>query len=308
MFGYVRPLKGEMKVKEYEEYKAVYCTLCRETGRLFGRRMRLALNYDLTFYTILALACSGAKASVRKGRCPVNPTKRCSFVCEGEEAYRKGAALMVLMSYHKLCDTIADESWVKRVGARIARCFASGPAKKAAATYPFMAQTLQTMMEEQEAAEKSPQASVDSCSDPTAKALSVIFRELGQGEREKELVLSELGYFLGRWIYLMDAADDLKEDLKNGSFNPLIGKLHLTGMKEILPDLQKKVDLECNEMLNFTVSRINSALNLLSLGRYRNIIENVCQLGLAEVQREILFLHIREKKKKQIEIEERAGN
>lgn len=287
-----------MKVREYEEYKAVYCTLCRETGRYYGRRMRMALSYDLTYYTMLALDLSDAKLSVRKGRCPVNPAKKCSFICEGQEAYKKGAALMVLMTYHKIRDTISDESLIKKTGARFLRMLVSGPAKKAAADYPFLSEALETMMREQAEVEQNPNSSIDACCDPTGKALSAIFSELGGDNKSQALVLSELGYFLGRWIYLMDAADDLKDDLKKGSFNPLIHRLGLEGKKEISEEQQSRVDNECNEMLNYTVSRINSALNLLSLGRYCTIITNVCQLGLAEVQREILFLHIREKKKR----------
>lgn len=295
----MRPLKGELKVREYEEYKAVYCTLCRETGRYYGRRMRLALSYDMAYYTMLALDLSGAEPSARRGRCPVNPTKKCTFLCEGQQAYRKGAALMVLMTYHKLKDTIADEKWAKKTGARLLLPFAAGPAKKAAADFPALAEAIGTMMEEQAQVEQDPEASLDACCDPTAKALSVIFSELGGDTKSQCMVLSELGYFLGRWIYLMDAADDLKEDLKNGSFNPLIRKLDLEGKKEIPAETQERIDRECNEILNYTVSRINAALNLLNLQRYGTIIANVSQLGFAEVQREILFLHIREKKKKE---------
>lgn len=34
MFGYVRPFKGEMLVKEYDAYKGVYCQLCRHSENI----------------------------------------------------------------------------------------------------------------------------------------------------------------------------------------------------------------------------------------------------------------------------------
>lgn len=55
MFGYVRPFKGEMLVKEYDAYKGVYCQLCRALGKYYGFPMRLTLSYDCTLYALLAL-------------------------------------------------------------------------------------------------------------------------------------------------------------------------------------------------------------------------------------------------------------
>lgn len=293
-------MKGELKVREYEEYKAVYCTLCRELGRHYGIRMRSALSYDLTYYTMLALDLSGAHPKVRKGRCVVNPAKRCNYICEGEEAYKKGAALTVLMTYHKVKDNIADEKFIKKFGSRLLLPFVSGPAKKAAADYPFLAEAMEKMMEGQAEAEKNPEASLDACCEPTANAISTIFSELGGDNKNNTLILSQLGYFLGRWIYTMDAADDLQDDLKNHSFNPFIKKLGLENLSELPEGDRKRADEECNQALNNNVAMINSAVNLLNLGRYRTIITNVTNLGLAEVQREILFLHIRDKNKKKL--------
>ena len=36
-----------------------------------------------------------------------------------------------------------------------------------------------------------------------------------------EPYLRKFGFFLGKFIYIMDAYDDLEKDLKNGSYNPL---------------------------------------------------------------------------------------
>ncbi|MEG1426379.1 MAG: DUF5685 family protein [Oscillospiraceae bacterium] len=295
MFGYVRPNKPELLIREYEEYKAVYCTLCKELGRYYGVISRLALNYDLTFYTMLALDLSGAKPRLRKGRCVVNPTKKCNFICEGEEAYHKGAALTVMMTYHKVRDNVQDEGFWKSLAARMTLPFFNGAFRKAAKDFPFMAEVMSEMMSGQTAVEKEENPSVDACCEPTARALSQIMGELAQEDSGKKLILSQLGYFLGRWIYMMDAADDLGEDMKNQAFNPLVGSLHLSGT-EIPEGDRSRVDNACNEILNHNVSMLVSAVNLIDLGRYGSIIENVTHQGLAEVQREILFLHIKEKK------------
>lgn len=298
MFGYIRPNKGELKVKEFDQYKGVYCTLCKEIGTHYGRVMRMALSYDLTYYTMLALDLSQAKPCMKKGKCVVNPTKKCNYICLGEEAYKKGAALTVLMTYHKIRDNIKDESFFKALGARCLLPWVSGSAKKAKKDFPFMANAVENMMIEQEAVEKTENPSLDACCDPTAKALSEIFKELGAGDKDKELVLSQLGYFLGRWVYTMDASDDLAKDMKDSSFNPFIDKLGLAGLKIIPEDRQREIDEECNQSLNGNVAMINSAMNLLDLNIFGNIITNITEQGLAEVQREILFLHIKKREGK----------
>lgn len=295
MFGYIRPNKPELLVREYEEYKAVYCTLCRELGKRYNVFTRLALSYDLTFYTMLALDISGAKPKLRKGRCVVNPLKACNYICEGEDAYKKGAALTVLMTYHKIADNIKDESGLKSLGARLAKPFFKGAAKKAKAEFPIAADAVEEMMAGQTIVESGEKPSLDACCEPTAKALSVIFQELAGQDKQKALILSQLGYFLGRWIYAMDAADDLKEDMKKGSFNPLISRLGLTKEEE---PRQNEIDEECNRILNHNVSMLLAASNLMEYGRYSGILQNVVQKGLPQVQKEILFLHIRDKKER----------
>lgn len=299
MFGYVRPLKGDLLVKEYDAYKAVYCTLCKEMGEHYGVFSRLSLSYDMTYYAILALDLSGETSKVRRGKCVVNPAKKCNFICEGCDIYKKAAALTVLMTYHKLRDNISDESFLKKNGARAMMIPVKGPMKKAAQDYPFFAQVLQEMMEAQTAVEKEENPSIDACCEPTAAALSKIFAELAGEDRKKEVILSQLGYFFGRWVYTMDAADDLEKDLEEGAFNPFIKKLGLEGCKEIPAERKKEIENECNSVLNSNVAMINSAVNLLDLGDYKNIIENVSMKGMAEVQREILFLHVHAKNKRE---------
>ncbi len=297
MFGYVRPLKGEMKVREYEQYKAVYCTLCKALEKHYGLLAKFALSYDITFYAVLALDLSGCEISERKGRCAVNPAKKCNFICEGNEAYHKAAALTVLTTYYKLIDNIEDESFFKRLGAKLLKLVVNKAAKKAKNDFPYMDEALSKMTEEQRKVEESEDPSIDECAAPTADALKTIFPYLTADDTQK-LVLGQFGYFFGRWIYFMDAADDLEDDLKSKSFNPFIERLSLSGKTALTKEEKDKADNYCNEVLNSNAAMINNAVNLLDLNKYENIITNVTVLGLGEVQREILFMHIHSKDRK----------
>ena len=303
MFGYVRPFKGELLVKEYDAYKGVYCQLCRAIGDHYGALARLALSYDCTFYALLALNQKNASVRAEKKRCTCNPMKKCTYVCPAngdgysEACFHKTAALCVIMTVHKLRDNIEDEGFFKGLAARLL-CGLSGRAmKKASADYPFMAEAVQRMMDAQHAAEHAERVSIDACSAPTAELLETLCQELGETEADKT-VLGQLGYFLGRWVYIMDAADDLPEDLRKKNFNPFVEKLGLSAYLggELPQEQRDAADRECNAVLNGSLARMRPAVNLLPEGEFTGIIENILNLGLPEMQREILFLHIKEKK------------
>ena len=297
MFGYVRPYKPELLVREYDQYKAVYCELCRVLGKEYGVMARFALSYDCAFYAMLAL--SGEQVEERRGRCVCNPLKPCTYLQSPGEAYKKAAALCVLLTYHKLRDDCMDEGFFSSLGSRLLLPIASPKAKKAAQRYPSMARAVERAMEEQRKAEGEC-GGVDRCAEPTADLLRELFGELCGCDERQRPALESFGYFLGRWVYLMDAADDLGEDMRKGSFNPFIKRLGLEGKKELSEEERRAADNACNEALNATAARLALAANLVELGTFGPIIENVVQKGLGEIQREILFLHVKEKPKREL--------
>ena len=218
MFGYVRPFKSELLVREYDQYKAAYCQLCRALKEHYGRAASFALSYDCTFYALLMLSTREARLSLHHGRCVMNPLKRCDFLESGGEVYHKAAALSVLLTYHKLRDNLEDDSFFKSLGSRLFLPFVSRKARKAAEEYPFLAQEAQKAMDGQRQAEENA-GGVDACAEPTANLLAALFKELACDSLQGA-ALERFGYFLGRWVYLMDAADDLL-DAEGGGLQPL---------------------------------------------------------------------------------------
>lgn len=299
MFGYVRPYKPELLVREYGQYKAVYCQLCRVLGEEYGPLARLALSYDCAFYAMLALSVVDARLEERRGRCVCNPLKACTYLQSPGEAYKKAAALCVLLTYHKLRDDCLDGGFFSSLGSRLLLPVVSPKAKKAAKRYPSIADAAERAMDSQRQAE-SEGAGVDRCAEPTAELLKELFGELAGCESRQRPVLESFGYFLGRWVYLMDAADDLSEDMRSGSFNPFIKRLGLEGKKELTDEERRAADGACNEALNATAARLIQAADLLDPGPFGPIIENVAKKGLGEVQRKILFLHIKEKPRREL--------
>lgn len=295
MFGYVRPYQAELKVKEYRQYKAVYCQLCRTMKKEYGQLSTFSLNYDCAFYAMLALAVSGAELCEQTARCAANPLKKCRYLAADGEEYKKAAALSVLLTYHKLNDDREDESFLKSLGCKMLLPYVAKKAKKAAGKYPQLAEAAQKAMFSQKKAEDE-RMGIDACAEPTAVMLAEVFSELSDGGQA--IALEQFGYFLGRWIYLMDAADDLEEDRKEKKFNPFLIRLDLEGEEPLTEETLRKAESFCNETLNETVARIIPPMNLLELSNFAPIIENVVNFGLPQLQREILFLHVKKQKRK----------
>ena len=100
MFGYVRIYKPELKIKDYEIYKAAYCSVCRALGRHYGVIVRGLLSYDATFLFLYRAAISeAADCKYEKGVCPFNPLKKCGYICGQDKAFEFVASVTVILSY-----------------------------------------------------------------------------------------------------------------------------------------------------------------------------------------------------------------
>lgn len=137
LFGYVKAYKPEMKVKDYEVYKGVYCSLCRQLGHDYGIMARMALSYDFAFLALLRMAVSNECPGFDKGRCPFNPMAKCHY-CRSDPggALEISAACVVIMTYYKLRDNIADSSRLKSFVYRLLLPFAARAHKKALRKFP----------------------------------------------------------------------------------------------------------------------------------------------------------------------------
>lgn len=286
MFGYIKPYKPELLVKEYELYKSVYCSLCKCMGKRFGVVSRLTLSYDATFLALVALSLQDACPAFHKGRCVVNPLKKCAYCTGGEEALAYAGAVSITMTYYKLRDDIQDSGFLGKLRARLLMPMAAWCHRKTKKQFPEVETIVARCMREQAKAELDPEAGIDSSAEPTARMLSEVVRQLAGEDEKKRLILNQFGYFIGRWVYLIDAADDLDKDSKHGEFNPFIKKL----VRERETPLEGEALREyCNGVLNQTLAQALSAFQLLELRHFEGILQNTMTLGLPAMQKQILF-------------------
>ena len=294
VFGYIRPLKAELLVREYEQYRGVYCALCKSIGKRYGAIARMALSYDGTFLALVQLAGAPDCPGFQRMRCVVNPLKRCTFCTAGDEAFAMAAAFSVISAYWKIRGDLTDAGWFGKLRAAAVWPFAAAAHRKVRRAYPQLEALVQTMMKRQAEAEKAQTPSLDAAADPTAQMLSELFAMTVQKESQKR-VFAQFGYFLGRWVYLMDAADDLGKDVKSGSYNPFVQRFRLTA-ESPEADWTKAREF-CNQSLNESLWQAVTAMNLMEFLRFGPIIENIVAKGLPEMQRISLFTKDKKKGK-----------
>ncbi len=272
MFGYVKISKGELKIREYEVYKAVYCSLCKNLGRQYGILSRFTLSYDFTFLALLNMSLrDGCDGFVRK-RCAFNPLKKCNY-CKDMAPIDMPSAAAMIMLYYKILDNIADERGIKKTKYYLIKPLFSRAHKKAAKQYPQIEEAVSEYIKAQNALEKAGCTSIDEAADPTAKMMQKILPLCSEDEGQKR-VLDRLGYCLGRYIYLLDAACDLEEDIKKESYNVLKDK---TG-----DDIKKYLKITLTPQLYFCVNEAARAFELLDIKKYKTILGNIIYLGLEE--------------------------
>lgn len=276
LFGYVKVFKPQLRICEYETYKAVYCGLCKQIGKNYGLIPRMVLSYDFAFLTLMQLAVSSHKISVKKCRCIAHPlSKRPCVLCGCGFDYPAAAAQILI--YHKLRDDKQDRGAVKKLSALLLLAAMKNGYKKARRQYPWLARDIEEQMRLQINTEKKRDCGFDEAAQPTAKMMESIAADLSNDERQKR-VLARFGYFLGRFVYLCDAADDLQSDMKSGSFNPLVSELGLKG--ELGESDCKRVRKFVIQTLNLTLGELADCYVLLEIKRFRPILDNIVYMGL----------------------------
>lgn len=276
MFGYLQIDKAELKVREYEAYKAVYCGLCKQLGKDYSFLTRLSLSYDCTFYTMMLMSLSSGCTGFSDGRCRFNPLKKCRFADCKNDCYSKAAALSVISVYYKLLDELMDSGFWKRLAVRMIKPFFSHWRKKAARRYPETDTIVADMLDKQVKVEAEPSPSLDATAHPTAEMLGKLLGLEAKDELQRR-VFYECGYHLGRWIYFIDAADDYEKDVKHDNFNPfrLIESDDLTQRME--------------QTLNQSLARSYDAYVLIdNLTDFKGILDNMMLLGFPLKQNSVL--------------------
>lgn len=224
MFGYIKPYVPNLTVGDYEYYRAAYCGLCRSMGQVCGTSSRLTLSYDGVFLALLRIALTGEGPVCEPHRCPYALAKKNMLVASTALDYSAGA--FGVLAALKLEDDIEDEKGLKKLGAHLAHIPARKWVERADGHDTGIAEKVREKLAKYYSAEKENRTL--EFSDAGIEASAEAFGEVvgllaARGiEDENYAIAYSVGRHVGRWIYCVDALDDLSDDAAKGRYNAFI--------------------------------------------------------------------------------------
>ncbi len=287
MFGYVTPLKSELKFKEFEYFRSYYCGLCNEIKREYGNIPRFCLNYDLTFIGFLLDGLYSTPLNLDSIKCLRHPNKKI-IITKQTNALNYCANLSILLFDYKLTDNIKDDKSIK---SKIFKFLLSSSSKKSLLKLENISNKISNNITILSNLENSKQiSSLDEITHPFSDIMgSILLNFPYKFEDDSEILrknLYSLGYFIGKWIYLIDALDDLKEDMDNNNFNPYNVLYNSNSL-----DFNKLI-LSCINEIDFYISNClvncSELLKNIPFKKHYSIIDNVINLGMINKYYEVL--------------------
>lgn len=278
MFGYVRPSLSRLSEEDKGRFQAAYCGLCRALEARCGTAARFILNYDFAFLAVL-LSPPQAPETIHRA-CMAHPIAGRDYF-PTSEALALAADCSVILAWWQLQDGIRDQGPLEGAKYRAAAAALRGAYRRAGQARPDFDRSTREHLERLSRLEEARCPSIDQTAEEFAALLGNIGRQVEDPVRAR--VLEQMLYHLGRWIYLVDAADDLREDFAQSRYNPLICRFGLTG-GELTEEARESLILS----LDHSIRRMAAAYELWDFGVWSPIIRSTVYEGLFLVGRAVL--------------------
>lgn len=262
MFGYVRINKMDLTFREYENYKGYYCGLCKYLKENHGEISRIGLNYDITFLIVILSAIYKPKTNIFEEVCLVSPFKRKKKLINEITEY--AASMNVLLTYYKLEDNLLDDKGVKDI---LAYNLYKSKLKMAHKKYPHKSQIIKEQMKILNQLEKNKEYNIDKMSNTFGELMGEIF---AYKKDKYEDDLRRIGFNIGKYIYILDAYEDLNEDYKKGRYNPFMEYINK----------REELKIRVDRLISISLGLLASSIDRLNLQVNRGIIENIVYSGV----------------------------
>lgn len=267
MFGYITPLKAELKVREYEVFRAYYCGLCREIGDK-SYISKMTLTYDMTFLALLLSSIYLDRTATQKSFCPFKLSK---VEMISKNPYLEYAAEMnILLANRKFLDDYNDEgSYKALIASKIIKL------NKYKTISKDKIEGIDYYLKELNRLEKNKSGSIDETGGCFGALTGEIF---ALHDDSNARLLKFIGTNIGKWIYTLDAYDDLPEDIKNKNYNPLIYGFGYNNespweFRAGIKDNIKFATIKC-------LDEISKAIELLDIKKNIGLIKNIIYMGM----------------------------
>lgn len=261
MLGVMTVRKEELKIREFDRYRAFYCGLCRSIGKRCGAVCRLALSFEMTFLALLHTALYECETLEERRRCPLHPVHRRPML--GNEAIDYCADLSALVSYYDLRDGWEDERRIDRLAESE---LLKRAAAKAGERLPRQKQAVLRYVNALHEIERRNDSNLDAAANLTGEMLAELFV---MKEDMYARDLRELGFYLGKFIYLCDAFEDIERDEKKSNYNPLLTRR-----------MNPSFEADCEQMLSDMMARAAQAFERLPILQDAEILRNILYSGV----------------------------
>ncbi|MBO5998255.1 MAG: hypothetical protein J6P87_01050 [Lachnospiraceae bacterium] len=261
MFGYIIVNPKELKLKEYEIYRAYYCGLCEALKDRHGRFGQMTLSYDSTFLTLLLSGLYETDELDTQQRCLIHPLRKHRSIRTGFTDY--AADMTIMLSYYSSLDDWSDEHKLRKL---VLSRLLGRREKKLEAGLRQKADLMTGYLKELHGYETSNEENIDLPSGAFGNLLSEVFAVY---EDEWAAALRHIGFYLGKFIYIMDAYDDLSADEKSGSYNPLLPRINE-------PDFDDRI----KDILTLMMSECAQTFETLPVLRHLEVLRNILYSGV----------------------------
>ncbi len=275
MYGYITPDKSNLLNKDFLLFRAFYCGICKTTAKYLGNIPRFTTNYDITFLSVFLHAYLSNIPEFSSQNCILNPFKK-KQIAQPNSLLKDIVYLNIILASNNIKDKIIDKDGIKY---NTASFLISKHYKKSKAALPEIDEIIKEEYKQLLMLEKENSPSLDRTSDCFGKMLlrcviSIIKKHKGNYQ---DINLKNLFYNLGKYIYYMDALDDLKDDYKHKRYNPFLIKFNNYSKREqFIKD--NKSDIEY--VVNITINQIIESFNRLIIGEGRDLLSNIIYYGL----------------------------
>ena len=289
MLGYVQIFKPDLKVREYEIYMGYYCGVCKYIGKEYGQLPRMALSYDAAFLALLLASVDDQPDAPVQEHCVAHHIKNKTIIRNAAIEY--AGDVMLILAWYKMLDDAHDEG---KVSAKAATRLLRRLHRKLQKKYPALCDGIEINLAKLGGLEEAKCASLDEAAESFSKIMEVIFRE---GARSLYLDSPDLhetfartGYHMGKWIYLIDAADDIEENIDSGAYNPLLYRFDYQGEDSGETPQQFRARIRDNLEFNLYhyLSVLSEQTGSLDIKKNRGIIDNVIFFGMNRKTEEII--------------------
>lgn len=279
MFGYININQKIMTEENRQMYQAYYCGLCRRLKSSCGTKGQMLLNYDMTFLVVLLTGLYELFDDTAMITCALHPTKKRQVRLNAATDY--AADMNVILAYHNLIDDWKDDkAYTKRALAKML----DGDYARIMEKYPRQVRAVEEFMRRTEEAERNRETNLDAVAGLTGEMLGEVFCGREDEWREE---LKNLGFYMGKFIYIMDAYEDYDADLKKNEYNPLT---------YLVRESAEDFDTLCRLLLTSMMSECAKSFERLPILLHADILRNVLYSG---VWSKYEYLQLRKKKLKE---------